>query len=103
MIDVGIAAVPNQTCTVQIADRIYDISLREANGAMSASITRDGVPVITNVRATAGTPLLPYRYQETGNFLITTEAEAMPYYDQFGVTQFLVYVTPDELAVYRGA
>lgn len=103
MITVGIAAVPNQTLTVQIEDRVYDISLREANGVMSASISRDGVAVVTNVRAVAGTPLLPYRYQETGNFLITTEAEAMPYYDQFGVTQFLVYVTPDELAAYRAA
>ena len=101
MIDVGIAAVPNQTCTVQISERVYDISLREANGVMSASIARDGVSVVTNVRAVAGTPLLPYRYQETGNFLITTEAEALPYYDQFGVTQFLVYLTPDELAAYR--
>lgn len=101
MINVGIAAVPNQSLTVQIDDRVYDIALREANGVMSASITRDGVSVVKNVRATAGTPLLPYRYQETGNFLITTEAEAMPYYDQFGVTQFLVYVTPDELAAYR--
>jgi hypothetical protein len=82
---------------------VYDIALRVINGAMAASITRDGVPVIRNIRATAGTPVLPYRYQEAGNFLFMTEDESMPYYDQFGITQFLVYVTVDELAAYRAA
>lgn len=103
MIDIGISAVPNQTVTIQIDERVYDISLREANGATSASITRDGVVIVSNVRAVAGTPLLPYRHQEDGNFLITTEDESIPYYDQFGITQFLIYVTPDELAEYRAS
>lgn len=103
MIDIPLAAVPNQSLTVQIGDVRYDVSLRESNGVMSASITRDGTPVVSNVRAVGGTPLLPYQYQEAGNFLIVTDAEELPYYDQFGITQFLVYVTPDELAAYRAA
>ena len=101
MIDVGLAALPNQSLTIQLEQRVYVIDLRDANGVMSASITRDGVPLVRNIRVTAGTPLLPYRYQESGNFLMTTENEALPYYDQFGVTQFLVYVTAAELAEYR--
>jgi hypothetical protein len=103
MIDVAIAAVPNQELTIQLEGIIYDIALREANGIMTASITRDGTPVARNTLAVAGTPLLPYRHQEAGNFLFTTEDEALPYYDQFGLTQFLVYVTADELAAYRAA
>ena len=103
MIDVGIAALANQSLSIQLDERFYEIELREANGVMSASITRDGVVLISNVRVTAGTPLLPYRYQEAGNFIMTTDGEALPYYDQFGVTQFLVYLTADELAAYREA
>ena len=103
MMDISLAAVPNQTLSAQIGDQMYDITLRETNGVMSASITRDGISIVSNMRATAGTPLLPYQYQEAGNFLITTEAEAIPYYDQFGVTQFLVYVTSAEIAAYRTA
>jgi hypothetical protein len=103
MIDVGIAALPNQALTVQLDERFYEIQLREANGVMSATITRDGQTLVSNMRITAGTPLLPYRYQEAGNFLVTTDGDALPYYDQFGVTQFLVYLTADELAAYRGA
>ena len=103
MIDVGIAALANQSLSIQLDERFYEIELREANGVMSASITRDGVVLISNVRVTAGTPLLPYRYQEAGNFIMTTDGEAIPYWDQFGVTQFLVYLSADELAAYRGA
>lgn len=103
MIDVGIAALPNQSLTIQLDERRYVIDLREANGVMSATITRDGVTIVSNIRVTAGTPLLPYRYQEAGNFIMTTDGEAIPYWDQFSVTQFLVYVTPAELAAYRAA
>lgn len=103
MIDVGIATLANQALSIQLDERFYEIELREANGVMSASITRDGVVLISNVRVTAGTPLLPYRYQEAGNFVMTTDGEAIPYWDQFGVTQFLVYLSAAEVAAYRGA
>ncbi len=103
MIDVGIATLPNQALSIQLDERFYEIELREANGVMSASIVRDGVTLVSNIRVTAGTPLLPYRYQEAGNFIMTTDGEAIPYWDQFNVTQFLVYLSADELAAYRGA
>lgn len=103
MIQIEIAALPNQELSVQIGERMYFIGLREANGVMSATITRDGAEIVSNVRITAGTPLLPYRYQEDGNFLMTVDGDALPYFDQFGITQFLVYVTADELAAYRAA
>lgn len=103
MIDVALTATPNQEFSIQLDGRFYEISLRECAGVMSASITRDGAAVVTNLRVTPGTPLLPYRYQESGNFILTTEGEALPYWDQFSVTQFLTYLTADELATYRSA
>lgn len=103
MIDIGIAAVANQELAVQLDGRQFAIALHEANGVMSATIARDGVTLVSNVRVVAGTPLLPYRYQESGNFLVTVDGEALPYWDQFGVTQFLVYLTAAELAAYRAA
>ncbi len=103
MIDLGLAAVANQSFSVQLAERFYDISLRTGNGGALASITRDGVALVTNTRITAGTPLLPYLYQEDGNFLMTTMNEEIPTFESFGVTQFLVYLTAAELAAYRAA
>jgi hypothetical protein len=101
MIDIAIAALPNQSLTIQLDERVYVIALKETNGVMAASITRDNVAIVTNVRVTAGTPLLPYIYQEAGNFVLLTNGDDLPYWDQFGVTQFLLYVTPSELAEYR--
>ena len=103
MIDIAIAAIANQTLSIQLEERFYEIDLREANGVMSASVKRDDVQIISNVRITAGTPLLPYRYQETGNFIVTTDNDAIPYWDQFGVTQFLTYLSQDEVDALRGA
>lgn len=103
MIDIGLAALPNQSLTVQLDERLFDIQLREANGVMAITIVRDEITLVSALRITAGTPLLPYRYQEEGNFLLTVENDALPYWDQFGITQFLIYLTPAELETYRAA
>ena len=103
MIDLGIIAAPNQSFSVQLDGAFYDIHLREANGVMAATIARDGVTLVSASRITAGTPLLPYRYQEAGNFVMTTDDEALPYWDQFGITQFLVYLSAAEVTALRGA
>jgi len=102
MIDIALRAVANQQFTTQLDDARYDVTIKETSGCMSATILRDGVTLVSMARIVAGTPLLPYEYQQEGNFVITTLEEALPYYDQFGVTQFLVYVSPAEIAELRG-
>jgi hypothetical protein len=104
MIDIGLAAVANQSLSVQLGERNYVIDFHEANGVMCVTLTRDGVVLVSGSRVTGGTPLLPYRYLESGegNFLVTVDNEEIPYWDQFGNTQFLVYLSAEELAVFRG-
>ncbi len=102
MIDIGIATVPNQTLSIQIDERAYDLTLRETNGCMSVTIVRDLVTLVTNLRVVAGTPMLPYKYQESGNFAMLVENEDLPYWDKFNVTQFLVYLSASEVAALRG-
>lgn len=103
MIDIGLTAVANQSLSIQLDNRQYEIALHEANGVMSVSVTRDNERLVSNMRLTAGTPVLPYRYQESGNFLLTVDGEALPYWDQFGVTQSLVYLTTEEIEELRAA
>lgn len=102
MRDIALAAVPNQSLSVQLDGRFYDIAVRDVGDTVAFTISRDGETLISGARAAAGTPLLPYRYQEDGNFVLTVEGDALPYWDQFGVTQFLVFVSADELAEARG-
>ena len=102
MIDVPLQAVPNQQLSIQLGVSRYDITIKEAIGVMSATVVRDGVTLIENVRLVAATPVLPYDYLEEGNFALTTADEELPDYTRFGVTQYLVYLDAVELAALRG-
>jgi len=51
--------------------------------------------------AKTGTPLIPYRYLENGNFVFTTDGELEPYFELFNVSQQLVYLTLAEVEALR--
>lgn len=101
MIQIDIAAVPNQRFTSRLGDSFFEIELKATAGVMSATVTVNGAIVVQNARVVAGEPIVPYRYLETGNFVITTLNEELPDWQKFGVSQFLVYASADELASLR--
>lgn len=103
MITIPLQAVPNQSLSIRLDDALYDIAVKETNGCMSASIARDSVLLVQNLRCVAGTPLLALRYLEHGDFLFVAVSgdESLPYYDAFGTTQILVYASPAELEAFR--
>lgn len=99
---INITAVANQSLSVRLNNVRYDITIKEANGVMVASIVRDGVSVVTGARIVAGALIIPSQYQEDGNFVIDTLNDAIPYWTSFGVTQFLYFFSADELEAERG-
>ncbi len=99
---IQIQAIPNQSFSATLDERRYQLTIKEAGGVMSADVIRDNVTIAQGARIAAGTPLIPYLYQEQGNFIITTEGGRIPYYQQFGITQFLIYASPLELVAFRG-
>jgi hypothetical protein len=101
MIDIELSAVPNQSLSIVLDGALYEITVKAAGGIMSATIVRDNVTLVDNVRIVAGTPILPYRYQEAGNFVLLTEDEEYPDYLLFGSSQSLVYASALELAAAR--
>lgn len=100
MIDIALQPVANQELSIPLEGSRYVITIKEANGAMAATIIRDDVVLVSNTRIVADGLILPYRKQwfGSGNFMMGTEAEELPYFDKFGITQFLVYVTEAEMA-----
>ena len=96
-----IQALPNQSLTVILDNNRWDISLRAVNGAVAASLTRNGVIIAQNTRVVAGMRILPYEYQEDGNFVVVTQNGQIVDYTQFNVTQSLIYVSQDELDALR--
>lgn len=93
--------VANQSITATLDNERYQITIKETGGVMSVTIVRNEQAIYTNLRAVSGFPLIPYRYQEQGNFVFETENDQLPDYKQFGITQFLVYASPTELMRFR--
>jgi hypothetical protein len=104
MINIPIQNIPNQSLTVTLDNQFHEITIKETNGVMAASIVRNNVPLISNLRVVSSSLVIPCRYQESGNFIILTIDNDLPYYDKFGISQFLIYITVAELAaIYASA
>lgn len=96
-----IQAIPNQSFIITLDSNLYEITLKTTNGIISVSLIINGVDTIDNIRAVAGTLIIPSRYEEAGNLMFLTDAFDLPIYTEFNKTQSLVYFTAAELAVYR--
>lgn len=105
MLEIPIAAVPRQQFTLQIAPNYYGLNIVIANNIMAVSLSRNDEIIVTGFRVVAGTLVLPYEYQEqlSGNFLFTTADGEYPDYTQFGISQKLIFITNDELELYRAS
>lgn len=101
MIEVTLAAIPAQSVSIQLGGSFYVIDVRDTGECVTATITRDDVTIVSGARLVPGTPVLPYRYQEAGNFILSTEGDDLPDHTQLGVTQFLVYFDAAELTAAR--
>lgn len=112
MQNVPITNVPNQSFSIQLEGIWYDFTFRMCATAIGASpfylaptmavdIVRDNVAIVTGQRCVANFWLIPYRYLEQGNFFFVTDNDDLPDWNQFGITQFLMYATVEELAAAR--
>lgn len=103
MLEIKLAAVPNQEFSATLDERFYDFRIvTTADCCAAVAISRDGEVLVQGARIVPGTPLLPYRYQESGNFVLLTQDGDLPDYAQFGNTQVLVYLAETELSELRG-
>lgn len=94
-------ALPIQKFSVLLDNNEWDITLRLTIETISATLSLNGTIVLENTRVVAGYKIIPYKYEENGNFVLLTQNYEIPNYTKFGVTQALVYISPDELEVVR--
>lgn len=94
---IPIDAIPNQSFSIVLDNNNYQISLKLTKNVISCTIVRNGETIIQNQRCVSGTPLIPYKYIEDGNFAFITQNQELPNYEEFGVTQFLAYFTQDDI------
>ncbi len=102
MQNITLQSIPSQVAIVTLDDFRYEITIKDAGGFMVCGIVRDGVIILEpGFRIVNGEPLIPYRYLEGGNFAFDIPEDEKPNYEQFQVTQFLVYASPEELESIR--
>lgn len=94
---IPIKAIPNQTFTLTPDSNRYSISIQECDGSMAITISINDVEVVSASECVSGSLLIPYKYLENGNFTFVTTDDEIPYYEKFGISQNLVYLSQDEL------
>ena len=100
---INLEAIPNQSLSIQLDSFRYGIRLRDISGMMAVDISINDELIIEGQRVVGGFPLIPYQYLEEngGNFVFLTELGDIVYWDQFGISQSLLYYTPEELEIVR--
>lgn len=100
MIDIALQPIANQELSIPLEGSRFVLTIKESQGAMVMTIVRDDEVIVQNARMTGDNVIIPCEYQRVGmgNFFIGTQNEEIPFWDQFGLTQFLVYVTAAEVA-----
>ena len=89
----------SQTLQANLGAAQYSLKVYSAAGGMCYDMTRNNVVITRGQRIVAGTPLIPYRYLEDGNFILTTEDNDLPDYNKFSDTQNLLYFGSADLEV----
>lgn len=89
---------PNQQFTVELNGKRVDLTFKTATNIMIVDIAIDEVVIMRGHRLVAGEAIIPYRYlTQFGLLIMTTERDQLPWWESFGITQFLTFYTPDEL------
>ena len=99
MIDIQLQALANQELSIPLDGSRYVLRVKEANGGMVITVIKDDVVLVQNARIVADAFVLQTEQQQAGggNFFMATQLEEIPYYPEFGRTQFMVYATPAEI------
>jgi hypothetical protein len=103
MIEITLIAIPNQSFSIQLDNSVYNFKIRFLINFMAVDLVRDNITILNGIRIVPGFPIIPFRYLEQGNFILLTANHEYPLYTQFGINQFLFYVSQDELEAIRAA
>lgn len=96
MKEIPLNLIEKQSLSVLIDSTLFELSFKLCNNVMAATIIRDGETIVENRRVVAGVGIIPEGDREEGNFIILTNNDELPYFDQFASTHVLVYANEEE-------
>jgi hypothetical protein len=96
---INLSNVENQTFTIVLDGDLYSIAIYYVPGGMCCDLERNGVEILTGSRIMPNDYIIIfYGYQNTsGNFMLTTQNDDLADYNEFGITQTLIYLSFDEM------
>ena len=98
MIQIELQQAPNQNLKLRINEELYDITIKTTQYSTHISISRDDIVLVSSQILIPNSKIIRYDYLATdGNFVFETQSNNLPDYNKFNVSQFLYYLTNDEL------
>ena len=97
MKEIPLNLVEKQSLSVLIDNILFELSFKLCNNIMAATIIRNGETIVENRRVVAGVGIIPEGDREEGNFIILTNNDDLPYFEQFASTHVLVYANEKEI------
>ena len=94
--------IKSQQVSIRLGENLYDFRVYSVPGGMAFDMIRDELLMLSGFRMVPGTPLVPYEHLESGNFMLIIPDNELPDYNQFGLTQNLIYFSDAELVAVRG-
>jgi hypothetical protein len=100
---IPLLGIPRQEFTIVLDGIFFDITLQAVDDCMYATILANGAAVVKAQRCVAAFEILPYHYLEGtgGNFVFITANDDLPWWENFGTDQLLVYASAAEILTIR--
>jgi len=97
---IELLSVPNQSLTIAVGEALWELHIKVALNTMFADVRRDGQGLVLGQRLVADAPIIPYRYlSHFGNFAILTRDDELPWWEEFGRSQSLVFLEASEVGI----
>lgn len=97
MQEIPLNAVPNQRLRVSLGDDEWELTIKVARNTMCCDVKRNDTLIQQGIRILPNQPMIPYRYLSgTGNFAFITDNDELPWWAQFGQSQYLVWWGEDD-------
>lgn len=92
MIKIELKKIPNQSFVFENNTARFEIKLNCVGSAMTATIKKNDVEILSGIIVVAGVPILPFPHLAVdGNFILATNNDEIPHWSKFEQTQELYY------------
>lgn len=103
MIQIPLQSIPSQSLSINLDNNVYDITIKASDIGLSQVVAFDisinNEVIVLGQRVVTGTPIIPYLELTDigGNFILLTDDGDLPDYQEFQISQYLVFASRDEI------